>query len=242
MGAGSTSPQEGVMDAWTTNSVQTADRVSAFLWKVYGWMAVGLGLTAMVAFAVAGSPELLRVLVGNRLVFFALVIAELGLVFYLSARADRLAPGTAAGLFAIYSALNGVTLSAILLAYTGESVTMTFVVTAGMFGALALFGSTTKRSLAGAGQFFMMGLVGLILASLIGMFWHNDALQFLISVVGVIVFTGLTAWDAQRLKQMALALPAGQVGSYAVVGALSLYLDFINLFLMLLRFTGSRRE
>ena len=230
------------MDAWTTNSVQTAERVSAFLWKVYGWMAIGLGLTAMVAFAVAGSPDLLRVLVGNRLVFFGLVIAELGLVFYLSARADRLAPGTAAGLFALYSALNGVTLSAILLVYTGESVTMTFVVTAGMFGALALFGSTTKRSLAGAGQFFMMGLVGLILASLIGMFWHNDALQFLISIVGVIVFTGLTAWDAQRLKQMALALPQGQVGSYAVVGALSLYLNFINLFLMLLRFTGSRRE
>jgi FtsH-binding integral membrane protein len=205
-------------------------------------MAIGLGLTAMVAFAVAGSPDLLRVLVGNRLVFFGLVIAELGLVFYLSARADRLAPGTAAGLFALYSALNGVTLSAILLVYTGESVTMTFVVTAGMFGALALFGSTTKRSLAGAGQFFMMGLVGLILASLIGMFWHNDALQFLISIVGVIVFTGLTAWDAQRLKQMALALPEGQVGSYAVVGALSLYLDFINLFLMLLRLTGGRRE
>jgi len=230
------------MDAWTTNSVQTADRVSAFLWKVYGWMAVGLGLTALVAFAVAGSPDLLRVLIGNRLVFFAIVIAELGLVFFMSARADRLAPGTAAGLFALYSALNGVTLSVILLAYTGESVTMTFVVTAGMFGALALFGSTTKRSLAGAGQFFMMGLVGLILASIIGMFWHNDALQFLISVVGVIVFTGLTAWDAQRLRQMALALPAGQVGAYAVVGALSLYLDFINLFLMLLRFTGSRRD
>jgi FtsH-binding integral membrane protein len=230
------------MDAWTTNSVQTADRVSAFLWKVYGWMAVGLGLTALVAFAVAGSPDLLRVLVGNRLVFFALVIAELGLVFYLSARADRLAPGTAAGLFALYSALNGVTLSVILLAYTGESVTMTFVVTAGMFGALALFGSTTKRSLAGAGQFFMMGLIGLILASIIGMFWHNDALQFLISVVGVIVFTGLTAWDAQRLRQMALSLPQGQVDAYAVVGALSLYLNFINLFLMLLRFTGSRRD
>jgi len=230
------------MDAWTSNTVQTAERVSAFLWKVYGWMAVGLGLTALVAFAVAGSPDLLRVLIGNRLVFFALIIAELGLVFFMSARADRLAPGTAAGLFALYSALNGVTLSVILLAYTGESVTMTFVVTAGMFGALALFGSTTKRSLAGAGQFFMMGLVGLILASIVGMFWHNDALQFLISVVGVIVFTGLTAWDAQRLKQMAVALPEGQVGAYAVVGALSLYLDFINLFLMLLRFTGSRRE
>jgi FtsH-binding integral membrane protein len=230
------------MDAWTSNTVQTADRVSAFLWKVYGWMAVGLGLTALVAFAVASSPDLIRVLIGNRLVFFGLVIAELGLVFFMSARADRLAPGTAAGLFALYSALNGVTLSVILLAYTGESVTMTFVVTAGMFGALALFGSTTKRSLAGAGQFFMMGLIGIILASIVGMFWHNDALQFLISVVGVIVFTGLTAWDAQRLKQMALALPEGQVGSYAVVGALSLYLDFINLFLMLLRFTGSRRE
>ena len=230
------------MDTRMATSVQAAERVSAFLWKVYGWMAVGLGLTAVVAFAVAGSPDILRALVGNRLVFFGLVIAELGLVFYLSARADRLAPGTAAGLFTLYSALNGVTLSVILLAYTGESVTTTFVVTAGMFGALALFGSTTQRSLAGAGQFFMMGLVGVILASIVGMFWQSDALQFLISVVGVIVFTGLTAWDAQRLKQMAVALPEGQVGAYAVVGALSLYLNFINLFLMLLRFTGSRRD
>jgi len=208
------------MDAWTTTPAQAAERVSAFLWKVYSWMAIGLGLTAVVAFVVAGSPELIRTLVGNRLVFFGLVIAELGLVFYLSARAASMAPGTAAGLFALYSALNGVTLSVILLAYTGESV--------------------TKRSLAGAGQFFMMGLVGLILASLVGMFWHSDALQFLISVVGVIVFTGLTAWDAQRLKQMALAIPEGQAGGYAIVGALSLYLDFINLFLMLLRFTGRR--
>ena len=187
------------MDAWTTTPAQAAERVSAFLWKVYSWMAIGLGLTAVVAFVVAGSPELIRTLVGNRLVFFGLVIAQLGLVFYLSARAASMAPGTAAGLFALYSALTGVTLSVVLLAYTGESVTTTFVVTAGMFGALALFGSTTKRSLAGAGQFFMMGLVGVILASLVGMFWHSDALQFLISVVGVIVFTGLTAWDAQRL-------------------------------------------
>ena len=228
------------MDAWTTSRVPAVERVSAFLWKVYAWMAIGLGITAVVAFTVAASPEMLRVLVGNRLVFFGLVIAELGLVFYLSARAVRMAPGSAAGLFALYSALNGVTLSVVLLAYTGESVATTFVVTAGMFGALALFGSTTKRSLAGAGQFFMMGLVGLILASVVGMFWQNDALQFLISVVGVIVFTGLTAWDAQRLKQMALALPEGEAGGYAIVGALSLYLDFINLFLMLLRFTGRR--
>src|SRR5947199_7933552 len=230
------------MDAWTTNSVQTTERVSAFLWKVYGWMAVGLGLTAVVAFAVAGSPDILRALVGNRLVFFGVVLAELGLVCYLSARADRLAPGTAAGLFTLYSALNGVTLSVILLAYTGESVTTTFVVTAGMFGALALFGSTTTRSLARAGHFFFMGLMGLVLASVVGIFWHSEALQFLISVVGVIVFTGLTAWDAQRLKQMALTIPAGQGGSYAVVGALSLYLNFINLFLILLLFQGGSRD
>src|SRR5881296_4501084 len=230
------------MDTRMATSVQAAERVSAFLWKVYGWMAVGLGLTAVVAFAVAGSPDLIRILVGNRLVFFGLVIAELGLVFYLSARAASMAPGTAAGLFALYSALNGVTLSVVLLAYTGESVTMTFVVTAGMFGALALFGSTTKRSLAGAGQFFMMGLVGVILASIVGMFWQSDALQFLISVVGVIVFTGLTAWDAQRLKHMAAGLPQGRSGSYAILGALSLYLNFINLFLILLRFTGGRRS
>jgi len=228
------------MDAWTTSSTEAAERISAFLWKVYGWMAIGLGITAVVAFVVAGSPEILRVLVGNRLVFFGLILAELGLVFFLSARAGSLAPSTASGLFVVYSGLNGATLCVVLLAYTGESVATTFLITAGMFGALALFGSTTKRSLAGAGQFFMMGLVGLILASIVGVFWHNDALQFLISVVGVIVFTGLTAYDAQRLKQMALALPGGEAGSYAIVGALSLYLDFINLFLMLLRFTGRR--
>jgi FtsH-binding integral membrane protein len=220
----------------------TAERVTAFLRAVYGWMAVGLGVTAVMAFLVASSPALVSALVTNRIVFFALMIGELGLVFYLSARVDKLAPATASGLFLLYSALNGITLSMILLAYTGESIATTFVVTAGMFGGVALFGSVTKRSLAGVGQFMMMGLIGLILASILGIFWHSDALQFLISVVGVIVFTGLTAWDAQRLKQMGAASGGGEAGAYAVVGALSLYLNFINLFLILLRFTGSRRE
>jgi uncharacterized protein len=220
----------------------TQERVSAFLRSVYGWMAVGLGITALMAFLVSSSPALINLFLGNRLVFFALVVGQLGLVFYLSARVAQLAPGTASGLFLLYSALTGITLSGIFLAYTGESISTTFVVTAAMFGSLALFGTMTSRSLAGVGQFMMMGLIGLILASIVGIFWHNDALQFLISVVGVIVFTGLTAWDAQRLKQMGAALPEGQVGSYAVVGALSLYLNFINLFLMLLRFTGSRRQ
>jgi len=225
---------------FASSSVRTAERVSAFLTKVYGWMCIGLGITAVVAFVVAGSPALVRMLVGNQLIFFALVLAELGLVFYLSARVQSLEPGAAAGLFVAYSALNGVTLSVILLAYTGASVATTFVVTAGMFGALAFFGTTTTRSLAGVGQFFFMGLIGLVLASIVGMFWHNDALQFLITVVGVIVFTGLTAWDAQRLKQMGADLPEGQGGAYAVVGALSLYLNFVNLFLMLLRLQGRR--
>ncbi len=228
--------------AFATTTVAGAERVTAFLRKVYGWMFAGLGITAAVAFGVASSPTMMQALVSNRILFFGLFAAELGLVFYLSARVNRIAPGTAAGLFVLYSALNGATLSFILLAYAGVSIATTFVVTAGMFGALALYGSTTKRSLAGVGQFVFMGLIGVVLASIVGLFWHNDALQFVISVVGVIVFTGLTAWDAQRLKQMAAVTPEGQVGSYAVVGALALYLDFINLFLFLLRFLGGRRN
>ena len=227
--------------AFETSTVRSAERVSAFLRSVYGWMFVGLATTAVVALAVASSG-VGEALVANRLWFWGLAIAELGLVFYLSARVQKLAPGTAATLFLVYSALNGATLSLILLRFTGVSIATTFVVTAGMFGALALFGSVTKRSLAGVGQFAGMGLIGLILAMVVGMFWHNDGMQFVISIVGVIVFTGLTAWDSQRLKQMATALPEGQVGSYAVVGALSLYLDFINLFLFLLRFLGGGRR
>ena len=219
-----------------------AARVTAFLRMVYGWMCVGLGITAFVAVTVTGSPALVRTIASNQILFFALILAELGLVFYLSSRATRLAPSTAIGLFVLYAALNGVTMSLVLLMYTGASIATTFVVTAGMFGALALFGTTTKGSLAGAGHFFFMGLIGLILASVVGIFWHSEALQFLISVIGVIVFTGLTAWDAQRLKQMALAIPEGESGSYAIVGALSLYLNFINLFLILLRFQGGSRD
>jgi len=219
-----------------------AERVTAFLRAVYGWMCLGLAITAVVAYEVAGSPAFLTRLVRTPGLFIVLILAELGLVFYLSARAARMAANTAMLLFVLYAALNGVTLSFVLLAYTGESVANAFVVTAGMFGAMALFGSTTRRSLAGFGQFLFMGLVGIVLASLVGLFWHNDALQFVISVGGVIVFTGLAAWDAQRLKQMALAVPEGQVGSMAIVGALALYLDFINLFLSLLRLFGNRRD
>jgi FtsH-binding integral membrane protein len=219
-----------------------AERVTRFLRSVYGWMCAGLAITAAVAYGVVSSPALVGSLASNPLLLIGLVVAQLALVFVLAARVTQLAPGLAAGLFVAYAALTGVTMSLILLVYTGESVVTTFVVTAGMFGALALYGTMTTRSLAGVGQFAFMGLIGLIIASLVGLFWKSDALQFLISVVGVIVFTALTAWDAQRLRQMALALPDGQTTSYAVVGALALYLDFINLFLFLLRFLGVRRE
>jgi FtsH-binding integral membrane protein len=199
-------------------------------------------VTTFVAYAIASSPTLIGTLVADRFLFLGLFLVQLGLVFFLSARVDRLAPGTATGLFIFYSALTGVTLSVILIAYTGASIASTFVVTAGMFGALALYGTTTSRSLAGVGQFVFMGLIGVILASVLAMFWRNAALDFLISVAGVIVFTGLTAWDAQRLRQMATALPTEKVGSYAILGALSLYLNFINLFLFMLRFMGGRRN
>ena len=223
-------------------SVATAERVTAFLRAVYGWMCVGLAVTGIVAYLIASSPVLLQALLSNYLLVIGLFIGQLALVFYLSARAARLAPGTATAVFLGYAGLTGVTLSVLVIEYTGASIATTFVVTAAMFGALAFYGTTTSRSLAGVGQFVFMGLIGLILASIVGLFWHNDALQFLISVVGVIVFTGLTAWDAQRLKQMALEVPQDRVGSYAILGALALYLNFLNLFLFLLRFLGGRRQ
>lgn len=232
--------------SWNQSSYMPADvrdvRVTAFLSKVYGWMFLGLLITAGTAVVVASSQTLIETFILNRILFWGLVIAQLGLVFYLSARVDKVAPATAAGLFMLYSALTGITSSVILLVYTGASIASTFVITAAMFGSLAVFGTFTKRSLAGVGQFMMMGLIGLIIASIVGLFWQNSALHFVISVVGVLVFTGLTAWDAQRLKEMAVALPDGRVGSYAVVGALSLYLDFINLFFFLLRLMGGRRD
>jgi len=225
-----------------TPSSAIAEQVATFLRAVYGWMCIGLAVTAVTAWVVASSPAVITAVATNRMLFWGLIIAQLGLVVALSARVHRLAPGTAALLFLAYSALTGVTISFVLLAFTGESVAATFVVTAGMFGALALYGTVTRRDVSGLGQFLFMGLIGVVLASVVSIFWQNDAFQFVLSFIGVIVFTGLTVYDAQRLKSMALATPAGDAGSYAIVGALSLYLDFINLFLMLLRLFGNRRE
>ena len=235
-------PSDMTPDTAFSRPYAAEERVTAFLRAVYGWMALGLAVTAMVALFVASSPQIVYAIAGNRGLLWGLMLAQLGVVVWLSARAEKMAPATASLLFLGYSALTGVTMSFVLLAFTGESVATTFMVTAGTFGALAIYGTVTRRSLAGWGQFLFMGLIGVVIASFVGMFWHNDGFQFVLSFIGVIVFTGLTAYDAQRLKAMALALPSGQSGSYAVVGALSLYLDFINLFMMLLRLTGNRRN
>src|SRR5689334_2574981 len=215
-----------------------ADVLAAFMRGVYGWMCGGLAITAVIAWFVASSPSLTAAIFGNRAVFWILALAQLGIVFALSARVDRMAASTASLLFVAYSALTGITLSSILLVFTGESVFTTFVVTAGMFGALAAYGTVTRRELSGLGQFLFMGLIGLVLASIVGLFWHNDGLQFMISFIGVIVFAGLTVYDANRLRELAFATSAGPTSGATIVGALALYLDFINLFLFLLRFLG----
>ncbi|HEU5357562.1 MAG TPA: Bax inhibitor-1/YccA family protein [Gemmatimonadales bacterium] len=215
--------------------------IASFLRRVYGWMFVGLAATAITAWQVASSEAAVKVIFGTPFLFFALLFGELGLVWWISARVGKMAPSTTAALFVVYSVVNGLTLSVVLLAYTGASIETTFLTAAAMFGALALFGTLTGRNLQGMGQFAMMGLFGLLAAMLVGFFWHSDALQFIISIVGVIVFTGLTAWDAQKLKSMALALEGRESGGYAISGALALYLDFVNLFLFLLRFLGRRR-
>lgn len=217
---------------------------SIFLAKVFNWMAMGLGLTGIIAYFTAGTG-LAQAIVASPL-FMVLIFAELGLVFYLSARIDKIQASTAAGLFIGYSALNGLTLSTVFLAYTSSSIAGTFFITAGMFGAMALYGLVTKRDLSGLGSFLFMGLIGLIIASVVNIFLKNSGLDWIISLIGVGIFTGLTAYDVQKIKRMGeegiLEQGEAAVKKGAILGALALYLDFINLFLMLLRFFGGSRD
>ena len=215
-----------------------------FLAKVFNWMAIGLAVTGGVAFLTAESG-MARTLVASPL-FFILILAELGMVFYLSARIEKLQPGTATGLFLGYSILNGLTLSTIFLAYTHASIAGTFLVTAGMFGAMAVYGLVTKRDLSGMGSFMFMGLVGIILASIVNIFLKSSGLYWVISGIGVLVFVGLTAYDVQKIKNMGeegiMQQGEAAIRKGSIIGALALYLDFINLFLMLLRFFGGSRD
>jgi len=220
--------------------------VNDFVRSVYNWMAFALALTGFVAFYVSHSPSLTRLIFGNPMIFFVLIFAELGLVFTISGMVNRLSAGTATFLFVIYSALNGVTLSFIFLAYTSTSIASTFFICAGTFVGCSIYGWTTKKDLTSWRGFLMMGLIGIIIASLVNMFIRSSGMSIIISYIGVIVFVGLTAYDTQKLKNMAAAQPAGLdagvVRKGAILGALSLYLDFINLFLMLLRIFGQGRD
>lgn len=231
---------------YATPSVETQVRVNAFVRGVYNWMAIGLGLTAVTSFFVANSPTLLQLIFGNPLVFFGLIIAELGLVFSISARVQRMRAGTATNLFMLYAILNGATLSAIFIRYTMSSIASTFFVCAATFLAMSIYGWTTKKDLTSWGNFLFMGLIGIIIASVVNMFLQSSGMSMIISYIGVLVFVGLTAYDTQKIKTMAMTQPAGLDGAVirkgAILGALSLYLDFINLFLMLLHIFGGSRE
>lgn len=221
-------------------------QVNSFIQSVYNWMAIGLALTGGVAFYVAHSPSLVRLIFGNQLLFFGLIIGELGLVFYLSSRVQKIQSSTATALFMLYAALNGATLSFVFLAYTSTSIASTFFICAATFVACSVYGMVTKKDLTSLGGFMSMGLIGIIIASVINLFIRSSAMTMIISYIGVLVFVGLTAYDTQKLKHMALTQPAGLdagvVRKGAIIGALTLYLDFINLFLMLLHILGGNRE
>lgn len=212
--------------------------------SVYVWMTLALVITGFTALYVAKSYTLLNLMLQNQMAFWGVLIAELGLVFYMSARINRISFTTATILFIVYSILNGVTMSMLFLIYTMSSIATTFFVTAGTFGAMALFGYATKKDLTRIGNLCIMGVIGLIIASLVNMFLHNSMMDLIISYVGVLLFVGLTAYDSQKIKQM-LSGEDIEVNEttqkITLMGALTLYLDFINLFLYLLRILGDRK-
>ena len=232
---------ETLRDGVRTASVSVA---SVFMRQVYQWMTVGLLVTAGSAVYVANSPAILQALFGNTIGFIALAIAVVALPLVLSGMISRLSSGAATVLFVVYSALMGAFLSSVLLVYTGASVMQAFLTAAGTFAAMSVYGTVTRRDLTQMGSFLTMGLIGLIIAMLVNLFLQSTMLEFVISAIGVLIFTGLTAYDTQRIRAFGENAPLGDtvaVRRGALLGALTLYLDFINLVLMLLRLMGDRR-
>jgi FtsH-binding integral membrane protein len=225
----------------TTQQVQTIQ--ATFINKVYAWMCLALTVTGFIAFRTAQSEALLGLIFGNSIILIGLIIFELGIVFWMSKNITNISSNMAIGLFMLYSALNGLTLSAILLVYTASSIASTFFITAGTFGAMSIYGYFTKKDLTSWGNLLFMALIGLIVASIVNIFWASSTMYWIITYAGVLIFVGLTAYDTQKIKNMSLELDAeseeGRKG--AIMGALALYLDFINLFILLLRIFGDRR-
>ena len=210
--------------------------------KVYVWMTLALAITGFTAYGVATSPGILQAIYTNQILFWGLVIAEFALVIGVSAAINRLSLTTATLMFILYSVINGALLSYIFLAYTASSVATVFFITAGTFGAMALIGYTTKADLSSMGKILFMALIGLIIATVVNVFVKSDGLTMILSYVGVLIFVGLTAYDTQKIKQMLMQAPDASEGAQkmALLGALTLYLDFINLFIYLLRIFGKR--
>ncbi|MBR1469614.1 MAG: Bax inhibitor-1/YccA family protein [Prevotella sp.] len=208
--------------------------------KVYVWMAMALAITGITAYGVASSPALVQLIYSSKVTFFGLIIAELALVFWVSARIDRLSLTKATLLFILYSVINGATLASIFFNFSSAVITKTFFITAGTFGAMAVYGYFTKSDLSSWGRLLIMAVLGLIIASIVNIFLRSSLMEFIISGIGVLVFVGLTAYDSQKIKQMLIMqTDLGETAQkIALMGALSLYLDFINLFLYLLRIFG----
>lgn len=224
------------------SQLQVAEQSRTFLLNVYNWMAMGLAITGVVAYGMYAS-NLVYLLAANPILYFGLFIVQLGIVIGLSFAMNKIHSLLAIAAFFLYSALTGLTFSVLFLIYTGASIASTFFVCAGMFGAVSVFGYVTKMDLSGIGTFLFMGLIGLILASIVNIFLGNETLYWIISYVGVLIFVGLTAYDTQKIKNMSYEVDGGseQGKKAAVFGALKLYLDFINMFLFLLRILGNRR-
>ena len=239
-----TGPQRDYFGRTTPAGARAAEidvGLRAHMQKVFGLMGLGTAITGLVAFFTANSPTMLQLLFGTGLRYLV-IFAPLAFVLVLSFGIQRMRASTAQMVFWLFAAVMGLSLASIFLVYTGQSIVMTFFVSSATFFAMALYGYTTKRDLTGWGSFLFMGLIGLIVASLVGLFVQSSALQFAISVIGVLIFTGLTAYDTQKIKEMYYAGDSAEIGGKkAIMGALSLYLDFINLFLYLLRFIGDRR-
>ena len=225
----------------------TADQVKAlqisFINKVYTWMTLALSITGFIALRTLQSYELMNMLLSSGGGIMVLFLIELGIVFWLVRNIEKMSSNMAIGLFLLYSALNGLTLSVILFAYTGASVASTFFITAGTFGVMSLYGYFTKKDLTAWGNLLIMGFIGVLIASVVNIFLRSEGLYYLISYIGVLIFVGLTAYDTQKIKRMSLEIDAnseaGKKG--AIMGALALYLDFINMFIFLLRIMGNRR-
>ena len=232
------------MDLQSRTYVESIPSVEAdFMQKVYIWMTLALTLTGYVAYSTAQSELLLGIIFSSLFVVFGIIVGEIFLVIWISSGIQRMSSNMAIGLFLLFSVLNGLPLSVLLIAYTGASVASTFFITAGMFGVMSMYGYTTKQDLSSWGNLLFMALVGLILASVVNTFLQSSGLYWIISYTGVLVFVGLTAYDTQKIKQLAAQVIAeSEEGrKVAILGALRLYLDFVNMFIFMLRILGNRR-